>query len=1814
MARRKKTEDNISYNYSKREANGSVGLSAEAQKALDTGTYGKTNDRTMKYRTSQEQTIPGKSLPVLEGVNNNPDEWQSSLGSKNKAHVDTTRARAKYEQRIEHNPIGKALTEKDKAILYNGVLRMLNNNMTAAEAANDIMTGSSNGNAGMMQGYARNKDWKAEYGKSLEQLIDEYANNESAMKRHTEEIAHSDGDIAKTLGSTYMNAFVKPVMGAKAAIKNLINPESKSAENTNKLARIYSDMSNIAREDVKKGMSDTGKTVYDVGTNVADRVLPYLLPGGKGIGAVGTLFRTAEDKRESLEDRGITGRGAIGQSLVSGGVDAALDVVGLEKIKGLSALKESGNLVKTALGSAAIGGGEQAITSIVNEAIDRVANGKDSVFSTNVANYMAQGMSEDDARTQALIDEAKTIGQETAQGAAFGAVMGVGGKAVNKALNKVSNKIPALTNDADIQKAQKQQADAVNEIQKLSEQIPEGWTAEDLENSVENASKVKNKAKAKSTDTFEYVTTDGKYTLSPTDNGWEIKGADGTSSKVKGGFDKAKSQLDDIYKTTGAETIPDVVPQKRMPASERYSIQTVYAKDGSPRYFVRENTSDTGSKPVEPGKVYKTEAEAQKVIDNLNNQIPEEPNVQTNNSGNLQERLNNLEDKTRYKAALTEQKNALKRDKSNYENGNLTSDAEKRIAQIDEQIKKTQDEISALKGQKRAEPTPNKPLSVEDSGVVPPNNVSPVPPKGGGNPPEPPKTDLSRRYETLKNSDLFQKSEANMKLLENAKEEGVFNKDIESRKKSQEKALQDYLADEEAAINENLSKEWDGGKDVDTSMLILHDALDSGSQAYTNMVLLKQAVQSKKAGRLLRALRDYSYSGTKEGVLAKTSDYLVDAAEKVLKKDSNRAEYKSMAESMFNGNYSKVSKLGMDDANLKKVKDAIANGASVDDVETMLAMYKAVGSTGVSQDALNKVNELYKQIENVPPTSKARADLEADVFKVLAQDVGGKRTWREQWDAWRYLAMLGNPKTHLRNIIGNTTHRMVTEAKDVLGAAIEGAVDKANKSAGGKGIERTKAILSPNDKGLVDLARKDADDVAYFSLNDKGNKYNVKDELSRARDSFNNKTLTKIDDFNSNLLENEDYSALKKKYSKSLARFLKANGADESIFNATDEASKALLDKGRAYAIDQAKQATFHEYSKLAEALTQFSQKMQEDGKLSHKAAGYVLEGLMPFKKTPINILKQGGKYSPIELVKSIGKIYKAARKGGSVPEAIESLASGLTGTGIMALGGFLASQGLLTGSKEADYTVDNAQTEQGSQNYAIQIGDKSYTLDWLAPMALPLFAGVETYNLLQKDKDDLDAFDSFIDGLSTIAEPITEMSMLQGINNTLESLSYSGLKNAIATFGTSAATGYLTQGVPTLAGQFARAIDDTRRSTYSNYDSTARRQVDKAQTKVENKIPWLSMGNEPYVDSRGQEQKNEGLATAFLGNNFVTRLADQMLSPGYYKQGTITDVDKELNRLYEKTGDSAYRKVTSGIVGDNRLSKENFTRYQKLYGKTTDDLYDAMIQTDAYKGLDDAEKVKALQSIQEFSKNLADSEIGGKALEKSQQKLVDIYNEQGKDGIIQYLSDNASAKALGLTHDQYVKKNAESPNGAVEYAQAKEKAKALGIDTNTYIKQEQTNPNGAQGYVDDKQTALDYGFVKKDGTANMKAYYNGVEYAGDDPNSLKAYADYRAQGFDNNADRTEYLMNDNSLTDEQKGRIMGGLKPEKMGKTAKGMYDLDGYAGVWSYYVLKGLADTDGNGRVSKKESDALLNSDNPYVTALPDDQYYFLAGTLYK
>lgn len=639
------------------------------------------------------------------------------------------------------------------------------------------------------------------------------------------------------------------------------------------------------------------------------------------------------------------------------------------------------------------------------------------------------------------------------------------------------------------------------------------------------------------------------------------------------------------------------------------------------------------------------------------------------------------------------------------------------------------------------------------------------------------------------------------------------------------------------------------------------------------------------------------------------------------------------------------------------------------------------------------------RVQRVNPRDTEAVDqIMHDGLVAIAEQVPS--TWLDKWNAWRYLAMLGNPRTHIRNIAGNAAFAPIVYTKDFLAGAIEGVVDAASKATGGQGIARTKTALSalPFSKRseYLDFVREDFQKMKDV-INGGGGK-NPADVVRDNQKVFTSKLMQPVEKAgkrNSKLLEAQDLAFKKIHYERALMQYLAANKIDLSTV--TEE----TLNRGRNYAIREAQKATFADASAFASALNRLSRQ--------HKAAQFLIEGNLPFKKTPVNILKRGVEYSPAGVLDAVTrKAYQLKTGKIGAAEFIDSLSAGLTGTGVMALGMWLASAGLLSGGL-GDDKDDQFSKLQGEQEYALQIGDTSYTIDWAAPAALPLFVGAEIVDLYRDSKTGEVPLSKLLESLTNLSEPMVNMSMLQGVKEAIENVKFSNQEIPDIIFNSIAS--YMGQGVPTLLGQIARTTDDTRRRNYVEQGS-AFPSLQMALQRNKSKIPGALQTQQPYVDAWGREETT---------GNIAERAFSNFLSPGYTSEKQTSSMEKELERLYEETGDagvlpsSAQKSITN--QGEKYvLTAEEYTEYQRVMGKTSYELLSKLTGSSEYKKLTDEQRTDAVSEVYSYAKDLAKEEMlksrGVKYEASSKRQSMDAAKKNGVP-LSMYLLYSIQAKDL---------------------------------------------------------------------------------------------------------------------------------------------------------------------------------------------------------
>jgi hypothetical protein len=550
--------------------------------------------------------------------------------------------------------------------------------------------------------------------------------------------------------------------------------------------------------------------------------------------------------------------------------------------------------------------------------------------------------------------------------------------------------------------------------------------------------------------------------------------------------------------------------------------------------------------------------------------------------------------------------------------------------------------------------------------------------------------------------------------------------------------------------------------------------------------------------------------------------------------------------------------------------------------------------------------------------------------------------WIDKVNSWRYMAMLTNPKTHMRNIVGNALFIPAREFKNLIGAGLERALIK-------DGV-RTKAVLTPKDNALLDFASKDFQNVKALLKNEGKLDDNVRNLDAKV---FNTKVLEGIRKLNLGALDAEDTWFMKFAYDSSLAQYMKANKITP------DKMVGETLENARKYAMNEALKATYRDFNALSNLISR-GKAAASSGKhgLLGRIGGIALEGMVPFTKTPLNIVKRGVAYSPANLVRGVVNLGRVKSGKVTATEAIDQLASGLSGTALMGLGVFLGYNNIVKG-KEGEYKdkLYNYNQMLGSQNYSLNIGGNSYTIDWAAPLSMPFFVGVELAKAIKDNNADLAAV---LDAMTQISDPMVNLSMLKGINDIMTN-NFEGFGQTAFDIG----TGYAGQFNPTLFGQIARTMDDTRRSTISTAETGTMRGIEKFGRKQLAKLPGASQKLEPYVDLWGREQKTGGVGR---------RVVENFLSPGYFKQENVTPVDRELQSLMKGMDEETIKKILPTSTAYQytiqsaglpyRMTEKESTAYQKTRGQESYKGLEKLFKSAEYREMTQEEKVDAIQDI----------------------------------------------------------------------------------------------------------------------------------------------------------------------------------------------------------------------------------------------------------
>lgn len=581
----------------------------------------------------------------------------------------------------------------------------------------------------------------------------------------------------------------------------------------------------------------------------------------------------------------------------------------------------------------------------------------------------------------------------------------------------------------------------------------------------------------------------------------------------------------------------------------------------------------------------------------------------------------------------------------------------------------------------------------------------------------------------------------------------------------------------------------------------------------------------------------------------------------------------------------------------------------------------------------------------------------------LKRDIAAQvpKTLADRWNAWRYLCMLGNPKTIIRNAAGNLGMTGVKRLRDTVGAGLEKMFVPKE--------ERTKATLwarnTKKGRALAEfISQNYYTDEVQDALRGEGkysqNLENSLRQMIREQNStFSAPVLKQLQAATEWLMNDSgvgDAGFLRHHYVNSFVQAALARGYTAEDFAREGGVPQEVLTELQDYAVNQAQKATFRDLNAFSKIMKKFRSK--------NKIVDVWLQGVLPFRSTPANVAVRSVEYSPLGLVQGSIQLLRYALDtradkplSVSKTQIIESFSQGVVGSALFVAGVFLSRMGIIHGA------VDDDDERKGIQAYSITIGNKNITLDWLSPAIVPLMMGAMTNDLAA---DGFATLDAIATSAGAMFQPMFEMSMLSGVSDLLDSFRYADDSNDVLGLGwvfLNPFLSYLSQGIPTLLSQTTQTISDESTYTYTG-------DLNNGFTKKLTKSVWKMLRKTPLslvFDARQAEFVDEYGRTQDKGN-VIERFFNSFLNPAYVSDVMETDLDTELERLEESTGTNAAptrRGYTITVNGERkRLTKDQYDRYSREYGTQAAEMMGALLASKQYDEMTDEERVGAFEKI----------------------------------------------------------------------------------------------------------------------------------------------------------------------------------------------------------------------------------------------------------
>lgn len=608
------------------------------------------------------------------------------------------------------------------------------------------------------------------------------------------------------------------------------------------------------------------------------------------------------------------------------------------------------------------------------------------------------------------------------------------------------------------------------------------------------------------------------------------------------------------------------------------------------------------------------------------------------------------------------------------------------------------------------------------------------------------------------------------------------------------------------------------------------------------------------------------------------------------------------------------------------------------------------------------------------------------------------------------LAMLSNPKTAAKNIVGNSSFYLLDALSMKGGALLDTAVSKltGTRSVANEKVLSREALQSAMKAANMSIAEialdvdMGSDQSRYGTGSQRTFKMNGEGVFNTGTgvDKFGERVLSTLERNQAYLLNATD------EFFKGAARNVGGN-----IQKLVDEGKIKTTDKN--YARNQAEQLakyrTFQDNSKLSVVIQEVHDALnlwgfgdsgrKRNGRTIHSfGAGDIAA---PFIRVAGNLVSRGAEYSPYNVIKGTGEIVGAAAKaaGGNTDVSLQAkgvsdFARGMTGT--MVAAGFMAiaKMGLMRKADDEDdenvASLNRSEGMTGTQfNWsAFQRMLSGGDTQWQNGDTLIDISSIEPLNLLadlgaeMAKSDENPVISSFKATPKSLVDASSSLPVVQFLGDVgTDILKYGN--DPIESISKEAASTLAASVVPNALRATAQGLDDRPRST--GYADTF---TERLAMEAKSRIPGLRETLPGSVDTLGNERTYQGTTPE--------RLFNSMLNPigvNHYQQGELS---KDLESLRERSGGNTSFYPTNRIPkeisytdkgGTAHTAKMDYAQrqdFQRTRGTVTNDTMLDMTGTRAYQKAKPERQVELMSKCRDYGYEVAKGGVLGKAAMES--------------------------------------------------------------------------------------------------------------------------------------------------------------------------------------------------------------------------------------